>query len=294
MTIAVCDVGPRDGLQNETQVLSPDVRADLCSRLFAAGLAEVEAVSFVRDDRVPAMAGAEEVIAALDPGVQPRCSALVLNRRGLDRALAARVTIIHVVVAASDQFSRRNQGAPLQDVVQAAESMIRDAVAFGVSRIRAVIAVAFGCPFEGRVDPGVVATIAARLARAGAHEVIAADTIGVAAPREVARLCTRLLELNRPIGLHPHDTRNTGAANAWAALETGALLLESSVAGLGGCPFAPGATGNLATEDLVYLLERAGIPTGIDLPALCDIVRWLEDMLGRRLPGRLAHAAPAP
>jgi hydroxymethylglutaryl-CoA lyase/(R)-citramalyl-CoA lyase len=294
LTITICDVGPRDGLQNEQRVLPPTTRAELCTRLLDAGLPTVEAISFVRNDRVPAMAGAEEVLAALPPNARSRCAALVLNHRGLQRALAADVDEVHVVVAASDEFARRNQGTSRDEGVRSAEAIVKDALASGIDRVRVVIAVAFGCPIEGEVDQGVVAAIAGRLAQAGSEELVVADTIGVAAPREVGRLCTRLMDLGVRVGVHPHDTRNTGAANAWAAVEAGATLMESSVGGLGGCPFAPGATGNLATEDLVYLLERAGITTGIDFDGLCQVVRWLEGVLGRTLPGRLSRAGPAP
>jgi hydroxymethylglutaryl-CoA lyase/(R)-citramalyl-CoA lyase len=292
--IELCDVGPRDGLQSEARVLPPATRADLCVRLLAAGLTNVEAVSFVRDDLIPAMAGAEDVLAGLEPNARSRCSALVLNRRGLERALLAGVQEIHVVVAASNEFSQRNQGASLDEVVAAADTMIGDALGARVRRVRVGISMAFGCPFEGPVDPGFVISIAERLAATGADEIVAADTIGVAVPRDVGRMCFRLSAIGSPFGVHLHDTRNTGVANAWAAVENGASLVESSVGGLGGCPFAPGAGGNVATEDIVYLLERSGVDTGIDLDELCAVVHWLEHVLDRRLPSRLARAGSAP
>lgn len=290
--VRLCDVALRDGLQNEPTVLAPHVRAELCSRLLEAGL-PVEAVSFVRDDRVPAMAGAEEVLAALPAGTLDRCSALVLNERGLQRALEAGVREIHLAVMGTEAFARRNVNATVEHSVAAAGGMIR-AAQVGGARVAATVSVAFGCPFEGPVDPGRVVDVAERLAQAGADELMLADTIGVATPGQVARLCERISALGRPFGVHLHNTRNTGYANAWSALGAGATLLEASAGGIGGCPFAPNATGNIATEDLVYLLEGEGIATGVDLDALLDAVAWLGATLGRDLPGQLLRAGRFP
>jgi isopropylmalate/homocitrate/citramalate synthase len=283
--VILCDVGPRDGLQNEPEALSPAVRADLVGRLAAAGLPRVEAVSFVRDDRVPQMAGAEDVVAALDRSGPTEFSGLVLNERGWERFRAAELDRVNVTFAATESFNRANGNVSLADAVVQAESIVAMA---GVWPRTVTISVAFGCPFEGRVDPGVVVDLAARFS--GRAEVVLADTIGVATPRHVRALVERA----SAEGFHGHNTRNTGYANALAAVEAGASLLDASVGGLGGCPYAPKATGNVATEDLVYLLDGEGIETGVDLDALISISTWLEGLLGRRLEGYLYRAGPWP
>jgi len=273
--VAICDVGPRDGLQNEPESLAPAVRAEMIGKLAAAGLPRVEAVSFVRDDRVPQMAGAEEVVAALDRSGPTELSGLVLNERGWERFQAAGLDRVNVTFAATESFNRVNGNVALADAVSTA-----DAIVAGANVPATVtISVAFGCPFEGRVDPGVVVDLAARFS--GRAEVVLADTIGVATPSHVRALVARA----SAEGFHGHNTRNTGYANALAALEAGARLLDASVGGLGGCPYAPNATGNIATEDLVYLLGGEGIETGVDLDALIGVSRWLEGILGRRLEG---------
>ena len=287
--IALCDVGPRDGLQNEGKALTPDVRADLCARLAGAGLRRIEAVSFVREDRVPQMAGAEEVLGVLDGGAgDADVSALVLNPRGLDRALAAGVRTVHVAVMATEAFARANVNRSRDEAAEAAYALIERAVAEGAT-VAGTVSVAFGCPFEGAVDPGVVDDQLARMAAAGATELMLADTIGIAVPSQVRRAVERAAAHGQPYGVHLHDTRNTAVANALTALDAGATLFESSVGGAGGCPFAPGATGNLATEDLAWVLEREGVETGIDVEAVVAIAHWLEEQLERPLPGALSR-----
>ena len=287
--IAFCDVGPRDGLQNERKALTPEVRADLCARLAGAGLRRIEAVSFVREDRVPQMAGAEEVLGVLDGGAgDADVSALVLNPRGLDRALAAGVRTVHVAVMATDAFARANVNRSRDEAAEAAYALIERAVAEGAT-VAGTVSVAFGCPFEGAVDPGVVDDQLARMAAAGATELMLADTIGIAVPSQVRRAVERAAAHGQPYGVHLHDTRNTAVANALTALDAGATLFESSVGGAGGCPFAPGATGNLATEDLTWVLEREGVETGIDVEAVVAIAHWLEERLERPLPGALSR-----
>jgi hydroxymethylglutaryl-CoA lyase/(R)-citramalyl-CoA lyase len=281
--LTLCDVGPRDGLQNEPEALAPAVRADLVGRLAAAGLPRIEAVSFVRDDRVPQMAGAEEVVAAADRG-ESELSGLVLNERGWERFRDAGLDRVNVSFAATESFNRANGNASLADAVAAAEAIVADATV----PTTVTISVSFGCPFEGRVDPGVVADLAVRFA--GRAEVVLADTIGVATPARVRAL----VERTGAEGFHGHNTRNTGYANALAAVEAGAVLLDASVGGLGGCPYAPRATGNVATEDLVYLLEGEGIETGVDLDAVIAVSRWLEELLGRPLEGYLYRAGNWP
>lgn len=279
MRLTICDVGPRDGLQNEPETLPPPVRAELVDRLAGAGLPRVEAASFVRADTVPQMAGAEEVVASITRRAGTEYSGLALNQKGYDRLVAAGLDRVNFTLAATDSFSRRNANQSVAEAVAAAAKVIESAEV----PVTLTISVAFGCPFEGRVDPGVVAELTARFPSA---EVVLADTIGVATPRQVRDL----VELTRAPGVHLHNTRNTGYANAVAALEAGATLLDASCGGLGGCPYAPRATGNIATEDLVYLLEGEGVETGVDLDALIETSVWLEALLGRRLEGQVYRA----
>jgi hydroxymethylglutaryl-CoA lyase/(R)-citramalyl-CoA lyase len=286
--VILCDVGPRDGLQNERDVLPPGTRAELVRRLAAAGLPRVEAASFVRPDRVPQMAGAEEVVAAVGD-VATELSGLVLNERGWERFRATPLARVNVTVAATDSFSERNAGMPREEALRQTATVLAGATEAGTPTT-ATVSVAFGCPFEGEVDPARVLGVAERLTEAGAREVVLADTIGVATPRAVRDLTARAADLGPVVGGHFHNTRNTGYANALAALEAGATVLDASVGGLGGCPFAPRATGNIATEDLVYLLEGEGIETGIDLGALIGVAEWIAGVLGRDLPGQLYRA----
>jgi isopropylmalate/homocitrate/citramalate synthase len=281
--VIVCDVGPRDGLQNEPETLPPATRAELVERLAAADLPRVEAVSFVRADRVPQMAGAEEVVAAVERRPGTELSGLVLNERGFERLRAAGLDRVNCTLGATETFNRRNGNATLEEAIARVEAIL----AAADRPATVTISVSFGCPFEGRVDPGRVVELAARFQRA---EVVLADTIGVATPTSVHRL----VEAAGAEGFHGHNTRNTGYANALAALEGGATVLDASVGGLGGCPYAPRATGNVATEDLVYLLEGEGIETGVDLGALIAISEWLEGVLGRRLEGYLYRAGTFP
>ncbi|MDQ3778435.1 MAG: hydroxymethylglutaryl-CoA lyase [Actinomycetota bacterium] len=289
MTIAICDVGPRDGLQNDPQVLAPEVRAELVDRLAATGVPRIEAVSFVNPARVPQMAGAEEVVAAVDRRDGVVYAGLALNERGYERLRVTGLAEVSFAVAATESFSQRNAGASVEAALRDAERIIAQARADGI-RTSLTISVAFGCPFEGRVEPDIVVGIAERLAAADPDELVLADTIGVATPRRVKTLSERVSALGKPLGGHFHNTRNTGFANAYAALEAGVSTLDASVGGLGGCPFAPKATGNLATEDLVYLLEGEGIETGVNLDALIAVSEWLEQLLGRRLEGYVYRA----
>jgi hydroxymethylglutaryl-CoA lyase/(R)-citramalyl-CoA lyase len=285
MQVLLCDVGPRDGLQNEPEVLSPETRADLVERLTAAGVRRIEAVSFVRADRVPQMAGAEEVIERVHRREGVELSGLVLNERGWERFAAAGLDHVNVTFAATETFNVRNGNATLAEAIDRAESIL---TAAGETPATVTISCSFGCPFEGRVDPGTVAELAARFA--GGAEVVLADTIGVATPSAVRAL----VERSGAAGFHGHNTRNTGYANCLAALEAGARVLDASVGGLGGCPFSPRATGNVATEDLVYLLEGEGVETGIDFDQLVGVSRWLEEVLGRTLEGYVHRAGSWP
>ena len=287
--VSVCDVAPRDGLQNDAAMLEPALRAALVGRLAAVGLPRVEAVSFVNPARVPQMAGAEEVVAALErrPGVV--YGGLVLNERGYDRLAATGLDEAHVAFSATETFNQRNQGAAVAESVAAAGRIVARAHEDGI-RATVTIGVAFGCPFEGAVAPEHVLRLAEQVAAFGADEIVLADTVGVGTPGRVGRLVASAVSLGSPVGVHLHNTRNTGLANAYAAVEAGATLLDASIGGIGGCPFAPRATGNIATEDLVYLLHGEGIETGIDLGGLIGVAEWLEGVLGRQLEGQVYRA----
>ena len=281
----ICDVGPRDGLQNEPGALDPATRAELINRLAATGLRRIEAVSFVRDDRLPQMSGAEEVVAAIEPREGVEYAGLVLNEQGYERLKGTGLDRVNVTLGATETFNQRNGNASLAEATERVQRIL----AVADRPTTATISVAFGCPFEGAVDPGVVADLAARLE---ADEVVLADTIGVATPSAVRSLVARVAGADA-VGFHGHNTRNTGYANALAALDAGASVLDASVGGLGGCPYAPRATGNIATEDLVYLLDGEGVETGVDLDSLVQVAEWLDGVLGRTLEGQVYRAGPA-
>ena len=287
--MTVCDVGPRDGLQNDAVILEPAVRAELVDRLAAAGLARIEAVSFVNPARVPQMAGAEEVVAAIHPVEGVTYAGLVLNERGYDRFATTELTEAHYAFAVSEEFNQRNSGASTEESVAAGERVVARAKADGI-RATVTLGTSFGCPFQGAVDPGRVLELAARFVEGGVDEVVFADTVGVGVPRQVRHIVSEGAKLGVPVGVHFHNTRSTGYANALVALEAGATVFDASIGGIGGCPFAPRATGNIATEDLVYLLHGEGVETGIDLDALIEVAAWLEERLGRSLEGQVYKA----
>jgi isopropylmalate/homocitrate/citramalate synthase len=291
--VLICEVGPRDGLQNEDRVLSPKVRAELCDRLAAAGLKRVEAASFVNPKLVPQMAGAEEVMAALKRRPGTVYAGLVLNEKGYERALAARVDEVHYAFAATDEFGRRNQNASVEEGLITALALVARARA-DTMPITVTVSVAFGCPFEGPVPPERVLGLVERLMVAPPDEICLADTIGVGVPSQVKELVAGARRLGATVGAHFHNTRNTGYANAVAAIDEGAVSLDASVGGAGGCPFAPKATGNIATEDLDYLVRGLGVDTGIDLEALIACSHWLGERLGKELPGMVARAGDYP
>jgi isopropylmalate/homocitrate/citramalate synthase len=284
--ITICEVGPRDGLQNERDVLTPETRAELVNRLAATGLRRIEVVSFVRDDAVPQMAAAEDVISEIERRDGIEFAGLVLNEKGFERFQASGLDRVNVTLGATESFNQRNANASLDEATKRASRIATARPA----KTTVTISVAFGCPFEGRVDPAVVSGLADNFRGRGVDEIVLADTIGVATPRQVRSL----IEQTKADGFHGHNTRNTGFANAYAAIEAGATTLDASVGGLGGCPFAPRATGNIATEDLVYMLEGDGIETGVDLDALIAISAWLEELLGRPLEGQVYRAGPSP
>jgi hydroxymethylglutaryl-CoA lyase/(R)-citramalyl-CoA lyase len=291
--VTLYDVGPRDGLQNEPEVLEIEVRAELVRRLAEAGVQGVEVASFVDPRRVPQMAGAEEVVAAVGPCPGPIKAGLALNERGYERLLASGLEEVRFAFGVTETFNQRNQGASVEESVVAARRIASRARGDGL-RCTVTLSVAFGCPFEGEVDADHVAAIAGRVAEVEPDAIVLADTIGVASPRAVRSLTATVLALGHPVGGHFHNTRNTGYANALAALESGASVLDASIGGLGGCPFAPDATGNIATEDLVYLLEREGVATGVDVDRLVETSQWLSELLGRPLEGQLYRAGTFP
>jgi isopropylmalate/homocitrate/citramalate synthase len=290
--LEIVEVAPRDGLQNAPRSLTPELRAELCVRLYAAGVRRMEAVSFVHPQRVAQMAGAEEVIAMLPGPVVDACEGLVLNERGLDRLLQAGVRRARITFGVSDEFNRRNAGMSAQDGLATTIRMVSRAHEAGIWA-GVCLATALGCPFSGEVAPEQALDAGRRAAEAGADEVVFADTIGVAGPRDVRALVQPALEWGTPVGIHLHNTRNTGYANALAAIEAGATVVDAATGGLGGCPFAPGATGNIATEDLVYMLDREGITYApLRLEGLVDVAQWLGEVTGFHLPGQL-HRVPA-
>jgi hydroxymethylglutaryl-CoA lyase len=294
-SVEIVEVGARDGLQNEPDILPTEKKVALIQAAIAAGVRRIETASFVNPRRVPQMADAEAVMEALPDTDLVTYIGLVLNERGAERALATRVHELGAVAVASDGFAMRNQGQTSLESVDVANAIVAMAKAAGRSG-QVTISAAFGCPFDGEVDPDHVVAMAEALAKAGPREIGLADTIGVAVPSQVKALVTRVQAVigTIPIRAHFHNTRNTGLANAWAAYEAGAFTLDSSLGGLGGCPFAPKATGNIPTEDLLYLLHRSGVATGIDLDAMIETGQWLTGVMGRPLPAMVTKAGNFP
>jgi len=290
-SVEIVEVAPRDGLQNEARLVSTPHKLELIERAVAAGARRLEVTSFVNPRRVPQMADADAVAAGLPERDDVTFIALVLNRRGAERALATRIDELGAVCVASDTFAMRNQGQTGTESLDIARDTVTLARSAGRSA-QITIATAFGCPFEGEVPVDRVVDMAKRAADAGPREVALADTIGVAVPWQVSEAVARVAAAIAPIPVrvHFHDTRNTAIANVWAAIEAGATVIDAALGGLGGCPFAPGASGNVATEDVLYLLDRSGIATGYDRAPAIDAAAWLTDVIGRPLPGKLGRA----
>lgn len=294
--IEFVEVGPRDGLQNEAVLVSTDNKLSLINRAIVAGARRIEVTSFVNPKRVPQMADAEQVCAGLPDRSEVSYIGLVMNIRGAKRALATgRIDQLGAVAVATDTFAMANQGQSSDESVEAAKAIITLAQSEGRTA-QCTIAASFGCPFEGEVSEERVIAMAVAIAEARPVEIALADTIGVANPAHVARLVTRVRDAISPlpVRVHFHNTRNTGLANVWAAVLAGAASVDASVGGLGGCPFAPGAAGNVPSEDVVYMLERAGIGTGMDLERLVETSNWLSGVMGRKLPGMVAQSPPFP
>lgn len=295
-SIEFVEVGPRDGLQNESGMVATADKLLLIEKAIEAGARRLEVASFANPKRVPQMADAEEVCAGLPQRDDVTYIGLVMNGRGAERAIATqRINQLGLVVVSTDQFAMANQGQTSDGSVQMAQDIIKKARAVDLTA-QATIAASFGCPFEGEVVEARVIEIAKRLSDAWPVEVSLADTIGVANPAHVARLVTGVREAIAPIPVrvHFHNTRGTGLANVWAAVEAGASVVDASIGGLGGCPFAPGAAGNVASEDVVYMLERAGISTGMDLEKLIATSGWLSGVMNKKLPGLVSRAPAFP
>jgi hydroxymethylglutaryl-CoA lyase len=298
--IEIVEVGPRDGLQNEATVLDPAVRIAFIERLEAAGARRVETVSFVHPRYVPQMAGAEEVMAALPAAPGHSRIGLVLNARGYDRAIATAVDEVNVSVSATDGFGLKNQGLSVVQQIDMLGDIVRRRHNAGpgdaAPSLSATISCVWGCPFDGEVSDAQVGDMVGAIAALGVAEIALADTIGAGDPWAVTRKveAARKAAPDARLRLHFHDTRNTGLANAYAGVEAGVDVLDASCGGIGGCPFAPGATGNVATEDLVYMLERGGFETGYDLDALIAAAHWIGDRLGKAPPSSLSRAGRFP
>ncbi|MCE2493783.1 MAG: hydroxymethylglutaryl-CoA lyase [Alphaproteobacteria bacterium] len=295
-TIDICEVGPRDGLQSEPRIWSVDERIELIDRLSATGVKRIEAVSFVNPRRVPQMAAAEDVMAGVKRPDGVTFVGLALNLRGVERAIGAGVDEVRYAVVASETFNRKNQGSSIDDTLRSYRDMAGSVTAAGL-RLSAVVAAAFGCPFEGEVALSKVTDLARVLVGEGAQDIYLADTIGAAVPNQVAERIAATRDVVGgavTLGCHLHNTRNTGFANAVAAVQAGVRLLDSSVGGIGGCPFAPRATGNIATEDLCFLLRNMGYETGVDVDAVIEVARWAETSFDAPLPGQVMKAGLFP
>ncbi|MGE0031431.1 MAG: hydroxymethylglutaryl-CoA lyase [Steroidobacteraceae bacterium] len=294
-SLEIVEVGPRDGLQNEPEWLPIATRREFIERVAGCGIRRIEVASFVNPKRVPQMADADELVRSLPRHEGVHYIGLVLNRRGFDRAIAAGCDEIGMVVVATDTFNLRNQGATTAESVAAWLEMARAAHAAGV-RAQVTISAAFGCPYEGEVAPERVVELARTLADGAPIEIAIADSIGAGVPSQVTDLLGRLKNALPGMRLrcHFHNTRNTGIANAWAAVEAGVDVLDASIGGIGGCPFAPAATGNIPTEDLLYMLSRMNIDTGVDLGRTIETARWLGERFGRTVPGLVSRAGVFP
>jgi hydroxymethylglutaryl-CoA lyase len=292
--IELCEVGPRDGLQSESTILSIEQRVEMITQLSNLGFSKIECVSFVREDLIPQMAGAEQVIEQLPATVNVRLAGLVLSAGGMKRALALdRLTDIHVAVASSDTFNSKNVGRPTWDTLDKLAAPLTEAMQSG-KKVTATVATAFGCPFEGRISPDRVLKMVEYYLQLGECDICLADTTGLANPKQVQDLIGLIRNEfpNTTLSLHFHNTRGLGLANVVAGIQAGVTKFDSSIGGLGGCPYAPLAVGNVCTEDLVNMAEAMGFPTGIDLDGLIDVAKWMETQVHRRLDGLVMKAGP--
>ncbi len=293
--VEIVDVGPRDGLQSQSKLLDTQTKIELIKRLVSAGVRRMEVVSFVNPKRVPQMADADAVFAGLPKRSDVTYIGLVLNERGFERAAAAGVKEVNVAFASTDSFNQRNQGTTTEEMLIATAQIVRRAHDSNVD-CGITIGTAWGCPFEGEVSTGQLTGLVERVADMGPQEIALADTIGVGVPTDVSRVVEAVSKVagDIPLRCHFHNTRNTGVANAYAAVEAGVRILDSSCGGIGGCPFAPAATGNVATEDILYMLERMGYETGVSLEAIIETGHWLEGPLGTSMPAMVSKAGGFP
>ena len=295
-TIEFLEVGARDGLQNEKELISTEDKLALINHAIDAGVRRIEVTSFVNPKRVPQMADADAVCAGLADRPDVTYIGLVMNARGAERAIGTgKIDELGAVAVASDEFAIANQGQTSAESVESAKEIIRMAQAAGLTG-QVTIGASFGCPFAGEISEDHVVAMTVKLAEAGPREIAIADTIGVGNPAQVTRLVTRIRDaiFPIPVRVHFHNTRGTGLANVWAAVEAGASVVDASLGGLGGCPFAPGAAGNVASEDVVYMLERAGVATGMSLAKLIAANHWLQGVMGRPLPAMVSKAPAFP
>jgi len=294
-TINIVEVGPRDGLQSEPEILSTGSKAEFITRAIDAGIKRLEVASFVNPKRVPQMADAEALLADLPSRPDISYIGLIMNERGLDRALSTPVHEVGMVIVSTDTYNQKNQGVPTNESIDAWLTIAARAKANG-KIANVMISSAFGCPFEGEVSPDRIIEIAKRVVEAEPAELGIADSIGVAVPNQVTDLLGMLRNAlgSIPLRCHLHNTRNTGLANAQAAIDAGAVSIDASIGGIGGCPFAPAATGNIPTDDLLYMLGRSGIETGVSLEKIIAVSEWLEDKLGRGVPAMLPKAGVFP
>lgn len=293
--VEIVDVSPRDGLQSQPALVSTEDKLALINRLLDAGVRRMEVASFVNPKRVPQMADAEQVVSGLPQRDDARFIGLVLNLRGFERAAACGIGEINCAVVASDAFNQRNQGATTEETMAVIETLTQQAQAAGMG-MGVTISAAFGCPFEGEVPKERVARLAQRLAALGYEEISLADTIGAAGPSDVTALLRRIRQLEPELRLrcHFHNTRNTAVANVYAALQEGVRSFDASCGGVGGCPFAPAATGNVGTEDLLYMIHRMGLETGIDITKIIATAKWLEGPLQTTMPAMVTRAGLFP
>lgn len=290
MEVKVVEVGLRDGLQNEAAILKTEEKKEIVDRLLKAGVRHLEVTSFVNPKWIPALADAEELSQKLPVGVDVVYRALVPNRKGLMRALGTPIHEFAVFMSASETHNRKNINKSIEETFPVLKETVAEAKAHG-KRVRGYVSTVFGCPYEGDVPIGQVVRVCEKLLEMGVYEISLGDTIGVATPREVKeglKTLSRHVPIEKLAG-HFHDTRGTGLANSYVALEMGITTLDTSFGGLGGCPYAPGASGNLATEDLLYMLHRMGVKTGINLDAICETSLWVEKKLGKKLPSKVLN-----
>ena len=294
-SITLVEVGPRDGLQSEPEILPTDSKVEFIGRAIDAGIRRLEVASFVHPKRVPQMADAEALIARLPDYDDVSYIGLIMNERGLDRALETKIDEIGMVVLSTDTYSRKNQGVDIDESVRVWGEISKRAQQNGL-RANVMISSAFGCPYEGEVEVERIVELAKRVIEADPAELGIADSIGVAVPSQVTELLGRVRDVvgDLPLRCHFHNTRNTGLANAQAAVESGVTYLDASIGGIGGCPFAPAATGNIPTEDLLYMLDRSGVETGVSLEKIIETSHWLEQELGRSVPSLLPKAGVFP